>query len=50
MYNEMVLGDVNANVTTVLERAKNSLKDNRIPPVGFLTNHAVFVIKKKIIF
>ncbi len=36
---EQVMGDVNDNVTTVLERAKTALKDNRIPPEGFLVNH-----------
>jgi len=36
---EMVMGDVNNNVTTVLERANIHLKDNRIPPVGFTTTH-----------
>lgn len=32
---EMVMGDVNKNKTTVLERADTALKDNRIPPEGF---------------
>ncbi len=36
---EMVMGDVNGNKTTVLERAAAQLKDNRIPPVGFTTTH-----------
>lgn len=36
---EMVMGDVNNNVTTVLERAKQPLKDNRLVPLGFTTNH-----------
>lgn len=36
---EMVMGDVNGDVTTVLERAADHLKDNRIPPVGFSTGH-----------
>jgi len=36
---EMVMGDVNGDVTTVLERASEQLKDNRIPPVGFSTSH-----------
>jgi hypothetical protein len=39
---EIVPADVNANFTTVLERAAFSLKDNRLPPVGFKTNHAVY--------
>lgn len=36
---EMVMGDVNGNVTTVLERAKTPLKDNRLAPLGFTTSH-----------
>jgi type IX secretion system substrate protein len=36
---EMVMGDVNSNVTTVLERAFSHLKDNRIPPSGFTSTH-----------
>jgi hypothetical protein len=36
---EMVMGDVNNNVTTVLERAKSPLKDNRLVPLGFITSH-----------
>ncbi|MBE0638868.1 MAG: hypothetical protein IH598_10140 [Bacteroidales bacterium] len=36
---EMVMGDVNSNVTTVLERAYQHLKDNRLPPVGFNSSH-----------
>lgn len=36
---EMVMGDVNGNKTTVLERAADQLKDNRIPPFGFLSTH-----------
>jgi hypothetical protein len=36
---EMVMGDVNGDYTTVLERAAIHLKDNRIPPVGFKTSH-----------
>jgi hypothetical protein len=39
---ELVLGDVNDDVTTVLERADAPLKDNRIPPVGFTTSHEVY--------
>ena len=34
---ELVMGDINYEVTTVLERANFQLKDNRIPPVGFTT-------------
>lgn len=36
---EMVMGDVNGDRTTVLERAKVSLKDNRLTPLGFTTTH-----------
>ncbi|HZF99669.1 MAG TPA: T9SS type A sorting domain-containing protein [Chitinophagales bacterium] len=36
---EMVMGDVNGNRTTVLERAAEQLKDNRIPPAGFTSTH-----------
>ena len=36
---EMVMGDVDNNVTTVLERAYLHLKDNRIPPSGFTSTH-----------
>ncbi len=36
---EMVMGDVNGNRTTVLERAKTPLKDNRLTPLGFTTTH-----------
>lgn len=36
---EMVMGDVNGNWTTVLERAKTPLKDNRLTPLGFTTSH-----------
>ena len=34
---EMVMGDVNGDVTTVLERAVVPLKDNRLVPRGFST-------------
>jgi hypothetical protein len=34
---EMVMGDVNGNFTSVLERADTFLKDNRIPPEGFVS-------------
>ena len=37
---EMIMGDVNGDITTVLERANISLKDNRIPPLGFSSEHA----------
>jgi hypothetical protein len=36
---EMVMGDVNGDVTTVLERGHIPLKDNRLPPKGFTTVH-----------
>ena len=39
---EMVMGDVNGDVTTVLERAKEPIKDNRLVPVGFTTMHPVY--------
>ncbi len=39
---EMVMGDVNGNFTTVLERADIHLKDNRIPPLGFSTQYASY--------
>ena len=39
---ELVLGDVNGNPTTVLERAHEHLKDNRLTPRGFSTQHVVY--------
>ncbi|HOZ41722.1 MAG TPA: multiheme c-type cytochrome [Flavobacteriales bacterium] len=36
---ELVMGDVNGNVTTVLERAKDPIKDNRLVPLGFSMGH-----------
>jgi hypothetical protein len=39
---EMVMGDVNGNLTTVLERADQMLKDNRLVPLGFSTAHAAY--------
>lgn len=39
---EMVMGDVNGNITTILERAYEPLKDNRLAPKGFTTNHSVY--------
>ncbi|MCB0761469.1 MAG: T9SS type A sorting domain-containing protein [Flavobacteriales bacterium] len=36
---EMVMGDVNNDVTTVLERAATHLKDNRLVPLGFSADH-----------
>lgn len=35
---QMIMGDVNADITTVLERGDTCLKDNRIPPEGFSTS------------
>ncbi|MCB0400471.1 MAG: T9SS type A sorting domain-containing protein [Flavobacteriales bacterium] len=37
---EMVMGDVNNNVTTVLEYAYIQLKDNRLAPEGFTSTHS----------
>ncbi|HFA48682.1 MAG TPA: hypothetical protein ENJ95_06675 [Bacteroidetes bacterium] len=39
---EMVMGDVNDEVTTILEKADHPIKDNRLPPIGFTTSHAVY--------
>ena len=39
---EMVMGDVNGDKTTVLERAATPLKDNRLTPVGFFTTHLAY--------
>jgi hypothetical protein len=39
---EMVMGDVQGSVTTVLERAFETLKDNRLVPRGFSTSHAAY--------
>ena len=39
---EMVMGDVNGDVTTVLERAKDPIKDNRLVPQGFSTTHPAY--------
>lgn len=36
---ELVMGDVTGNATTILERAKEPLKDNRLVPLGFSTTH-----------
>lgn len=36
---ELVMGDVLGQPTTVLERAKEPLKDNRLVPIGFVTAH-----------
>jgi len=39
---EMVMGDINNNVTTVLLRANSHLKDNRLAPKGFTTTHSAY--------
>ncbi len=39
---ELVLGDVNGDPTTLLERANAHLKDNRLTPRGFSTAHVVY--------
>lgn len=39
---EMVFADVEGNVTTVLERAHTLLKDNRLAPRGFTTQHSTY--------
>jgi len=39
---EMIMGDVNGNPTTVLERAFSTLKDNRLVPAGFAVSHAAY--------
>ena len=39
---EMLMNDVNGNLTTVLERAATYRKDNRLPPKGFTTTHASY--------
>lgn len=39
---QMVMGDVNGNITTVLDRAAILLKDNRIPPSGFTTSFSAY--------
>ncbi len=39
---ELVMGDVNYEFTTVLERANYPLKDNRLPPQGFTSTHFTY--------
>lgn len=39
---QVVNGDVNGDVSTVLERGAVTLKDNRLTPIGFSTNHMVY--------
>jgi hypothetical protein len=39
---EMVPVDVNGNLTTVLERADSTYKDNRLAPLGFTNSHSAY--------
>lgn len=39
---ELVMGDVNDEVTTVLARGSYAIKDNRLPPEGFTSMHATY--------
>jgi hypothetical protein len=39
---EMVMADVNNDVTTILERGYQLKKDNRLTPLGFTTSHMVY--------
>lgn len=39
---EIVMGDINGNKTTVLERANITLKDNRLLPAGFTSTHYTY--------
>jgi len=39
---EMVMGNVNGDVTTVLEQAYEPLKDNRLTPLGFTESHFAY--------
>ncbi|MBR9921023.1 MAG: T9SS type A sorting domain-containing protein [Bacteroidetes bacterium] len=39
---ELVMGDVDGNVTTVLERADHPIKDNRLTPKGFSLSDPVY--------
>ncbi len=39
---EYVIGNVEGQVTTILERAYQGLKDNRLPPKGFRTSHSAY--------
>jgi hypothetical protein len=39
---EMVMGNVNGDITTILEHADTHLKDNRLPPTGFTTEHFTY--------
>ena len=39
---EVINTDVNGDFSTILERAFVSVKDNRLPPLGFTTTHEVY--------
>ena len=39
---EIVMGDVNGDFTSLLERAALILKDNRLPPNGFTSTHSTY--------
>jgi hypothetical protein len=39
---ELVMGDIEGNFTTVLDRAFEPLKDNRLVPKGFTTTHFAY--------
>lgn len=39
---EQVVSDVEGNPTTVLERMDHLIKDNRLAPIGFSSNHEVY--------
>jgi hypothetical protein len=39
---EMMMADVNGNLTTILERADEYIIDNRLPPAGFTTSHSTY--------
>ncbi|MDZ4750018.1 MAG: T9SS type A sorting domain-containing protein [Flavobacteriales bacterium] len=39
---EMVMGDVNGNMTTLLERGDSHLKDNRLVPLGFSYSNEMY--------
>lgn len=39
---ELVMADVNGNVTTLLNLAESPIKDNRIPPIGFTDYHFAY--------
>lgn len=39
---ELVMGDINGDKTTVLLRGYSPIKDNRIPPLGFTSEHPAY--------